>query len=100
MSLKSTITVLAVLDIFLGLLYCLFLAGDVFGEWQFFNLNGPHYILLSYYIIRTFSFIFGILGLIASRKVDAGHAKFYYRIKVYELIVIPTFSMAIAYDMC
>jgi hypothetical protein len=100
MSLKSSIIVLSVLDIFFGFLYCLVLAGDVFAEWRFFNMNGPHYILLGYYIIRTFSFVFGILGLISTKKMDSSHAKLYYRIKIYELIVLPILSLASINDMC
>ena len=99
-SLKSSISLLSVFDIILGVFYCLFLAADVIGEWRFFNLNGPHYLLTTYYVIRIASLTFGILGLMSSIKLDVSLAKCYYNTKIYELIVLPTLGLASSYDMC
>ena len=99
-ALKSSITFFAIVDIIMGIFYCLQLAGDVILEWKFFNLNGPHYLLMALYLLRPLCFIYGIIGLIASIKVDAPHAKTYYRMKQAELAVIPLLSIVATIDMC
>jgi len=99
-SLKSSISLFAVLDIILGVFYCLFLAADVIGEWRFFNLNGPHYFLTTYYFLRIACLSFGVIGLMASLKLSATYAKVYYQMKMYEVIVLPILGMASSYDMC
>ena len=53
------------LDIDMGALYFLFLLQTVIWEWEFFNRNGPQYMLTLYYYIKFSKFPFGIIGFMA-----------------------------------
>ena len=65
LTLKSSLTLFSVLDIFLGAFYLLYLIQEVFWEWEYFNANGPHYILLAFYYLRVSSLPVGIVGFLA-----------------------------------
>jgi hypothetical protein len=58
-------TLFTFLDIVMGAFYFLFLLQEVIWEWEFFNANGPHYMLTLFYYIRVSTLPFGIIGFMA-----------------------------------
>lgn len=65
LTLKSSLVIFSVIDIFLGAFYCVFLLQEVIMEWEYFNANGPHLFLTSFYILRVSSLLIGIIGFVA-----------------------------------
>ncbi len=67
-TLKSSMLLFSYLDIFMGTIYLLYLIQEVIWEWEYFNANGPHYLLTVFYYLRIVSLPLGFLGLIAVQK--------------------------------
>ena len=68
LTLKSSLSLFAVVDIILGVLYALFFNQEIINDWRYFNINGPHYVLLAFYSLRMLSLPIGIVGLVAVKK--------------------------------
>ena len=68
LTLKSSLSLFAVVDIILGVLYALFFNQEIIYDWRYFNINGPHYVLLAFYSLRMLSLPIGIVGLVAVKK--------------------------------
>jgi hypothetical protein len=100
LALKNTIGIFSVFDIILGVFYCLFLSTEVISDWEFYNINGPHYFLTALYFIRISSLTFGIIGFSSMIKLSAPLAKTYYKTKLFELAVLPALGLLSSYDMC
>lgn len=64
LTLKSSLTLFAVVDIFLGAFCLLFLFQEVIWEWEYFNANGPHYFLTLFYYLRVVHLPLGVIGFI------------------------------------
>ena len=97
---KSSLTLISVLDIILGVFYLMYLVQEVFWEWEYFNANGPHYILVTFYYLRVSSLPVGIVGFIAVSKQNALMAKGYCTLAMIELAVFPLLGFLSSYDMC
>ena len=65
LTLKSSLTLFAVIDIFMGVFSAVFLLQEVIWEWDYFNANGPHYFLTLFYFLRVVRLFIGIIGLVA-----------------------------------
>ena len=78
LTLKSSLTLFSVLDIFLGAFYLLYLIQEVIFEWEYFNANGPHYFLLVFLYLRVTSLPIGIVGFISVTNQNQKLAKIYY----------------------
>ena len=99
-ALKNSLAIFSVIDIILGVFYCLYFASEVIGIWDFYNINGPHYILTTFLFLRMVTLPGGVVGLIASMKMDACTGYIYYKIKMAEMAVLPALGLFSAYDMC
>ena len=100
LTLKSSLTLISVLDIILGVFYLMYLVQEVFWEWEYFNANGPHYILVAFYYLRVSSLPVGLVGFIAVSKQNALLARGYYTLTMIELAVFPLLGFLSSYDMC
>ena len=92
-------TIFTVIDILLGAFYMLFLLQEVIWEWQFFNANGPHYLLTSFYYLRVSSLPIGVIGFIAVQQQNVVISKAYFNLKKFELGLFPLLGLLSSYDM-
>lgn len=100
LALKNTVGIFSFLDILFGVFYCLFLATEVIAEWEFFNINGPHYFLTAFYFLRVGSLTYGIIGFASTFSLSAYQGKIYYYTKLFEMAVLPTLGLLSSFDMC
>ena len=100
LTLKSSLSLFAVLDIVLGVLYALFFYREIVLEWNFFRINGPHYIMLAFYASRILSLPIGIVGFLAVKNQSAKVASLYHGLTLFELLIFPALGMASTIDMC
>ena len=100
LSLKSSLTLFSVIDIFLGVFAAVFLLQEVIWEWEYFNASGPFYFLTTFYFLRVARLFIGIVGLVGVQKQSARLAGIYSRLTLVELAVFPLLGILSSYDMC
>ncbi len=100
LTLKSSLSLFAVLDIILGVLYALFFYQEIVNDWRFFSINGPHYIMLSFYAARILCLPIGIVGVLAVKNQSAKVASLYHALTLFELAIFPALGIASTFDMC
>ena len=100
LTLKSSLSLFAVLDIILGVLYALFFYQEIVHDWNYFRINGPHYILLTFYTSRILSIPIGIVGVLAVNNQSAKVASLYHGLTMFELTLFPALGIASTFDMC
>jgi hypothetical protein len=65
LTLKTSMLLFSIVDIILGALYIVYLFHEVIWTWEFFNANGPHYVLTAFFYLRITSLPIGIIGFLA-----------------------------------
>ncbi len=73
-TLKSSLIILSILDIILGVFYGFVVYVEIFVEFRYFFANGPHYILTVYSFLRVFTAIFGVIGFVSVQRQNEGCA--------------------------
>ncbi|TNV75981.1 hypothetical protein FGO68_gene139 [Halteria grandinella] len=100
LTLRSSMLIFTVLDIFIGALYTMFLYQEVIVEWDYFNANGPHYLLTSLYYIRVLVLPIGILGFYGVSRQSLPLTRIYFLCILGQFAVLPLLGLLSSYDMC
>lgn len=104
LTLKSSMKMFTVLDILLGVIYIMALLNEVVMDWQWYNLQGPHYFLTLFYLVRCASLPIGFIGFYGVMKRDLESnillGKAYFNLIKVQAVLFPTIGLLSTYDMC
>lgn len=67
-TLKSSMIILSILDIILGVFYGFVAYWEVINEYRYFYANGPHYILTAYTVLKVLTGAYGLIGFVSVQK--------------------------------
>eukprot|EP00347_Sterkiella_histriomuscorum_P008188 403346044 len=100
LTLKASMKLFTILDVFLGIFYFMFLVQEVIFEWTYFNVNGPHYFLTAFYFMRVAYLPMGLIGFVGAMKQNIVLSKAYFNLVLVQLLIFPALGLASTYDMC
>ena len=100
LSLRTTIILLSLFDLLLGLFYIQTFYTEIYSQWKSISSSGYHYFITTLFLIRILAIVFALIGFYASNKMSSSAGKAYYRAKIFEFWIIPLVGLLSIRDMC